>query len=248
MRIAIISDIHEDIRNLQKIFAKIEKTAYDQLICLGDISGYSIAHYNYRIERNAHACLSELRERSCIILPGNHDFQAAEMIPKHSAIFNFPANWYDLDSEQQTVLGKGEIWLKEEDELVPNYKENDIEYLRSLPEYYVQKGSEYDILFSHYIYPNLSGLKKGFYTRGNEFGQHFKWMEDLGCVISFSGHAHVRGYYSVSNGHFNHHQYRRSHLNKLPVCIGIPPVTRNKKRSGFCIFDVDKSDLRVIRC
>lgn len=137
MRLAIISDIHEDILSLKKIISKIEKSGYDQLICLGDISGFSVTFYKYRKTRNAHECLSLLREKNSIIIPGNHDFHAGQMIPKNSAVFDFPGNWYDLDYQQRSELGKNEIWLHEEDDLNPLYTTEDIEFLRSLPEYYI---------------------------------------------------------------------------------------------------------------
>ena len=59
------------------------------------------------------------------------------MIPKNSAVFDFPDNWYDLDYQQRSELGKNEIWLHEEDDLNPLYTIEDIEFLRSLPEYYI---------------------------------------------------------------------------------------------------------------
>ena len=149
MRLAIISDIHEDILSLKKIISRIEKSGYDQLICLGDISGFSIPYYKYRKTRNAHECLSLLREKNCLIIPGNHDFHAARIIPRNSSVFDFPENWFDLDTRQQSVLAGDEIWLHEEGDLKPHYTPEDLEYLRSLPEYDVLKKNGMNILFSH---------------------------------------------------------------------------------------------------
>ena len=101
------------------------------------ITGFSVPFYKYRKTRNAHECLSLLREKNSIIIPGNHDFHAGQMIPKNSAVFDFPDNWYDLDYQQRSELGKNEIWLHEEDDLNPLYTIEDIEFLRSLPEYYI---------------------------------------------------------------------------------------------------------------
>jgi Icc-related predicted phosphoesterase len=47
MRLAFISDIHEDVESLRRILRKAEKRGYDQLICLGDISGFSLPFYTY---------------------------------------------------------------------------------------------------------------------------------------------------------------------------------------------------------
>jgi len=248
LRLAIISDIHEDILSLKKIISKIEKSGYDQLICLGDISGFSIPYYKYRKTRNAHECLSLLREKNCLLIPGNHDFHAAQKIPKNSAVFDFPENWYDLDTRQQSVLAGDEIWLHEEGDLKPLYTPEDREYLRSLPEYDVLKHNGMNILFSHYVYPNLSGFKKGFYFHGADFTPHFEFMKNQDCNLSFTGHAHIRGFYSVAEGQFRHHRYKNLSLKSFPVCIGIPPVTKHNNRRGFCRFDMEKSLLQTVRC
>lgn len=247
MRLAIISDIHEDILSLKKIISKIEKSGYDQLICLGDISGFSVPYYKYIKTRNAHECLSLLREKNSIIIPGNHDFHAGQMIPKNSAVFDFPGNWYDLDYQQRSELGKNEIWLHEEDDLNPLYTREDIEFLRSLPEYYVLNYNGFNILFSHYVYPNLAGFKKAFYFHEAEFKPHFEFMENHDCRISFTGHTHIKGFYTVSRGHFKKYRYKNLSLKTFPICIGIHPVTNHNNRSGFCKFDTERSMLQAIR-
>jgi predicted phosphodiesterase len=247
MRLAIISDIHEDYRNLKKILRKAALNGYDQMVCLGDISGFSHLHYSYEKHRDAHACLSMLREKSAIIVPGNHDYHAAKRIPAHCQVFDFPENWYELSPEKQSALAKEQIWLHEDD-IPTSYTEDDLLYLNSLPEYYIIKGKEQNLLFSHYVFPNLAGFKKGFYHTKNDFIRHFEFMQKQDCGISFTGHAHISGAYLVSREKFRHYSYRRIKLKSFPVCIGIPPVTRNHNRSGFCIFDSKKFFIRPVRC
>lgn len=248
MRIAIISDIHEDILNLRKIIKKLDRVGYDQLICLGDISGFSLPFYRYVKTRSAHDCLSLLRERDAIILPGNHDYHAAKRLPQYSPAFGFPAHWYDLEYSERKFLADNNIWLHEEDELDPLYTRDDLQYLRSLPEYHVMKDEdERGLLFSHYAWPNMAGFVKNFYTEPKEFRSHFEFMAERGCSISFTGHAHVRGCYMAFPRYFAYYRYGRRRLNAFPVCVGIPPVTRHKNRSGFCIFDAGGSLLRVVR-
>lgn len=247
MRLAIISDIHEDYRNLKKILRKAALSGYDELVCLGDISGFSHPHYKYEKHRDAHACLSILREKSNIIVPGNHDYHAAKRIPANSDVFDFPENWYELSPEKQADLANGQIWLHE-DEMPTSYTEDDLLYLNSLPEYQIMKGKKQNLLFSHYVFPNLIGFKKGFFHERKDFKLHFEFMQKLDCVISFSGHAHIRGTYLVTERKFRHFSYRRIKLKSFPVCIGVPPVTRNNNRSGFCIFDSDKHFIKPVRC
>lgn len=249
MRIAIISDIHEDIESLRKVMGRIEKAGYDRLVCLGDISGFSVPYYKYQGLRNAHECLSLLREKNAVIVPGNHDYHAAGMLPQNSPAFEFPPDWYELEHSKRKALSDNKVWLHDENDLDPLYTREDMEYLRTLPEFHIMKdaGSQ-GILFSHYIWPNMSGFVIDFHTLPREFRQHFEFMAQRGCTISFTGHAHTRGYYMAFPRQFRYFSYGRRRMSAFPVCVGIPPVTRHKNRSGFCIFDAGRSILRVMRC
>ncbi|MCK5066798.1 MAG: metallophosphoesterase [Bacteroidales bacterium] len=244
MRLAVISDIHEDYLSLQKILLKAEAKGYDQLICLGDISGFSQPFYKYRKSRDASACLHLLREKCEIIIPGNHDLHLARRIPEHSAIFDFPKDWYELPLHQRTELTKDEIWLHE-DELEHNYTPGDIAFLNTLSEFSVLNTPELNILLSHYAFPNLSGFKKGFYSWEKEFSQHFEFMQENDCSLCFTGHAHPRGFYIVHPDSFKQYRYRGIKISDFPAIVGIPPVTRHKHRTGFCIFDTDQLVVRA---
>ncbi|RLD55064.1 MAG: hypothetical protein DRI97_10235 [Bacteroidetes bacterium] len=228
MRLAILSDIHEDLNRLKKVLNKIDQKGYDLLICLGDISGFSESYYRYPKSRNASACLDLIRRKCEIIVPGNHDLHAAGKIPVRPAGAEY------------------EYWLHEED-LDPGYSEEDIAFLASLPEYAILPTPEYNILLSHYLEPNLSGFIKGFYWSVKEFGAHFQLMKEFSCKIGFTGHAHVRGFHLTNPQQFKHYGYRKLRLKDFPVVIGIPPVTRNNMRSGFCIFDTDSFFLQVTK-
>ncbi len=248
MRIAIITDIHEDIINLGAAFNKIEKKHCDEIVCLGDISGYSIPYYDYLDTRNAHECLALIKEKCKAIVIGNHDMHAAQIVPKKCKSFDFPGNWYQLDYHQKKTLANGAIWLHEEDELNPLYSNHDIEYLRTLPEFVNHTASEKKILFSHYVYPNLSGFsKKDIYTLPVEFKQHFNWVRKLGCEISFTGHTHVKGFYVVNRKNFKLYNYKKIGLNDELVCIGILSVSGKKNRRGFCIFDSEEMTVEAVK-
>ena len=248
LRLAIVSDIHEDILSLRRVISKIEKAGYDQLICLGDISGFGVEFYRYQESRNAHECLSLLREKDGLIVPGNHDFYAARRIPAESDVFNYPPNWYQIEESERAELAAGKIWLHEEEDLDPGYTSEDISYLYSLPEYHVLDGGKYKLLLSHYIYPNLSGFQIGFYISASEFKAHLGFMEGLDCKVSFTGHTHFRGFYEVSGGQFRQHPYKGLRLKLFPTCIGVPPVTRHKRRRGFSMFDTETARLQAVRC
>ena len=248
MRIAIISDIHEDIESLRKVMHRIEKAGYDRLVCLGDISGFSVPYYKYQGLRNAHECLSLLREKNTVIVPGNHDYHAAGRLPQNSPAFEFPPDWYELEHSKRKALSDNKVWLHDENDLDPLYTREDLEYLQTLPEYYVMKDAgPHGILFSHYVWPNMSGFVIDFHALPREFSQHFEFMAEHDCTISFTGHAHTRGYYIAYSHQFRYFRYGSRRMSIFPVCVGIPPVTRHKNRSGFCIFDGEKSIVQSVK-
>jgi predicted phosphodiesterase len=246
MRLVILSDIHEDYIYLKKILQKIQSKGYDMLICLGDITGFSLPFYRYKKSRSAVSSLQLLRENCDVIISGNHDMHAASRIPIHSDVFDFPSSWYEMDLEHRSRLSKNEIWLHESD-LDPDYSGEDLQYLRSLPEFALVDGGDYKILLSHYAYPNLSGFRKMFYTWERDFKAHFDFMNQHQCSLSFTGHAHPRGYYMVTPTSYRHKYARKHKVSKLPAIIGIPPVTRHRMRSSFCIFDTSSRVLQLIK-
>lgn len=246
MRLAIISDIHEDYVYLKRTLRKIRARGFEKLICLGDISGFSSPFYKYRISRDASACLNLLKETCDLIIPGNHDMHNARRIPEHSAVFDFPITWYEMDLIKRTELSKSEIWLHDGD-LDSNLGTEDLGFLQTLSEYEVLDTTEYRILFSHYAYPNLSGFRKNFYSWEGDFKDHFRFMKEKDCSLSFIGHAHSRGIYTVSREDFKLSGKKRFQLNAHPTIVGIPPVTRHGMRSGFIIFDTSSRVMQILK-
>ncbi|MEA1875563.1 MAG: metallophosphoesterase family protein [Bacteroidota bacterium] len=229
MHLAILSDIHEDYENLLRIVAKAEARGFDKLICLGDISGYSLPYYKYGESRNAPACLALLREKCDIIIVGNHDLHAA-----------------GIDPELPDILKGQDTWQHELD-LDPGYSEEDISFLATLPFYEILTTPTGNILFSHYVYPNLTGFVVGLHSREEEFQAHFAFMQEHNCSLSFTGHAHPRGFYKVHPRGFKHYHNRGIKITTFPALIGIPPATRNQHHRSFCIFDTISRKLQVFK-
>ncbi len=69
MRIAVISDIHSNWEALQAICKKLNKSGYDQLVCLGDVVGYG---------PDPARCIDYLIEHNIKCLKGNHDAFTAD--------------------------------------------------------------------------------------------------------------------------------------------------------------------------
>lgn len=70
MRYAIISDVHANLEALNKVLKKIEEEACDELLFLGDSVGYG---------PNPNECIYRLKEKTKILLAGNHDRTAVGM-------------------------------------------------------------------------------------------------------------------------------------------------------------------------
>lgn len=75
MRYAIFTDIHANLEALEAVLAKIDELAQqepvDQIWFLGDLVGYG---------PNPNECIVKLRERTDVIIAGNHDWAAVGKI------------------------------------------------------------------------------------------------------------------------------------------------------------------------
>ena len=90
MRYAILSDIHANLEALEAVLAKIDKLAQeepiDQIWFLGDLVGYG---------PDPNECILKLRERTDVIIAGNHDWAAVGKIDLEdfSAAARISAEW-----------------------------------------------------------------------------------------------------------------------------------------------------------
>jgi predicted phosphodiesterase len=64
MRVAVISDIHSNLRALEAVLAAVDADAPDELWCLGDLVGYG---------PRPNECCAEIERRAAVCLAGNHD-------------------------------------------------------------------------------------------------------------------------------------------------------------------------------
>src|SRR5881398_323801 len=103
MRYAIFSDIHANLEALEAVLAKIDELAQEepieQIWFLGDLVGYG---------PNPNECILKLRERTDVIIAGNHDWAAVGRIDLEdfSAAARVSAEWTaeQLTEEHCTFL------------------------------------------------------------------------------------------------------------------------------------------------
>ena len=103
MRYAIFTDIHANLEALEAVLAKIDEIAQekpiDQIWFLGDLVGYG---------PNPNECIKTLRERTDVIIAGNHDWAAVGKIDLEdfSTAARISAEWTteQLTEEHRTFL------------------------------------------------------------------------------------------------------------------------------------------------
>jgi predicted phosphodiesterase len=247
MRYALIADIHEDLVSLSLALKKIEKLRCDEIICLGDISGFSVPHYHYFDTRDAHACLKLVRSNCKYVIAGNHDLHAARQTPKVNPDFDYPDNWYALDYQERRKISMGQLWLYDHDELNPLYTDADKDFLRTLPESQILQVNDQKILLTHFIYPNLTGSMQLFYNDTRQFERHRTYMIDQNCTLGFTGHRHFAGLLVASpKGLFSKRYNSRYTPDNMDVMM-VPPIAGNRIGNGFCIFDTESSTIKTKR-
>ena len=106
MRYAIFSDIHANLEALEAVLAKIDELAQEepieQIWFLGDLVGYG---------PDPNECIRKLRERTDVIIAGNHDWAAVGKIDLEdfSAAARISAEWTARCARDQPQLGKENV-------------------------------------------------------------------------------------------------------------------------------------------
>ncbi|GHO42996.1 metallophosphoesterase family protein [Ktedonospora formicarum] len=100
MRYAIFTDIHANLEALEAVLAKIDELAreqpIDQIWFLGDLVGYG---------PNPNECIEMLRERTNVIIAGNHDWAAVGKIDleEFSEAARISAEWTQEQLTQEHI-------------------------------------------------------------------------------------------------------------------------------------------------
>jgi diadenosine tetraphosphatase ApaH/serine/threonine PP2A family protein phosphatase len=68
MKTAVLSDVHANLEALQAVLKVVDERGADRILCLGDVVGYGAS---------PNECLNLIRERSQMMLLGNHDSAAS---------------------------------------------------------------------------------------------------------------------------------------------------------------------------
>ncbi len=246
MKLAVISDIHSDFPSLEKAIRKIKNSGIDQILCLGDIVGYSYHYADYLEGRDPNDCIKLVQENCSYVICGNHDLHAVRKLQSNHEDFNIPTNWYELDLGERIMISDNRFWLYE-DELDETLNETSKAFLMQLPEQLVIEDKKFKILATHFVSPDITGHMKSFPAKLEDFKEHIDLVKRNKCLVGLAGHAHPEGYAQVSKKAFGLNYFRPAKLIKRPQVIIVPAITRSpKSRNGYLILDTEKYSFEAI--
>ena len=245
MRLAVISDIHADLKSLEKALAAIRQSGCEKILCLGDIVGYG-DHYAGSLDgRDSNACIGLVKENCSHVICGNHDLHAILKLPSNYRDLGIPGDWYDLDPVERNKISGGRFWLYD-DELSDPLSPESMDYLDRLPETKVIREGGLNILATHFICPDITGSMQGSPGRLEDFREHLKLLKENGCRLGLAGHAHMEGYALITRKVLGMHYFRRARLIRRSQILIVPAVTRGKARNGYLIVDTGKRNFEAI--
>lgn len=246
MKIGFVSDIHEDIYTLQRAFRMLEKMKVDEVVCLGDIVGYSVPFYSFMSERDANAVVDLVRENCSAVVIGNHDLFAVKRIPDNRAFFNYPEDWYERDYNERLALASGKIFLYENNELPTLLSTKNKDYIRNLPEQLVKDCGDHSLLFTHYAMPDCTGSSIWVPKESDELTSHFNFMGEKGCLYSFSGNDHIEGMQIFQKNNKLVTAFETVRLPDEKIWVHGPAITRGTTHNGFMVYNSDARELTAV--
>ncbi len=246
MKIGIVSDIHEDIMMLKNAMQVFNRKNCDILACLGDITGFSDHYYEHGETHDAHQCIEIIKNHFDIVVKGNHDLNVLKELPHFHAGIEYPDDWFELPANKKKSLTNDRVWLYEE-EHHHNLMKEDLDFLKEVPEVAFFDAGNYKLMFSHYIFPDLSGSLKKFHHDVYDFLEHFRFMNENNIKFSFCGHFHVNGAHVVHQKGIKRKGFRKTRIKNRPHCIVGPVIASGGGSKGIMIFDTVKLELNILK-
>jgi predicted phosphodiesterase len=246
MKIGIVSDIHEDVVMLEKALKVFEEEKCDSLACLGDITGFADIYYTHGKTRDAHECIKIIKNHFDFVVKGNHDLFITKQLPYFSAGIHYPDKWFFLSAQEKSKTTNDRVWLYESDHH-NNLRDEDLEFLIAAPEYKIIHAENHKIMFSHYLYPDLTGSLKKFHVDIFDFLPHFRFMEENDVLFGFCGHFHANGAHIANMKRLKRKRFGKTRLKEHKQCIIGPVIASGKNPRGVMIMDTINFELNLLK-
>lgn len=257
MKLGIITDIHEDYLNLTRAVSLFEHNNCDEIVCLGDIVGFSLPHHKNVYHKDANLCVDLVRNVCAVVVVGNHDLFAVGRIPCFETSFPYTPQWSRFDEFERKIHIKNNTWFYSESDIPSHLTDENRDYLLSLPESIIKSYGSTRLLFSHFFYPDLPGNTKFFPRKVSDLKEHFEYSKDNKINVSFLGHGHIEGalmFTATQRLHLKFGQYQirtplspRENGHQLEqISIVCPSIARTRRKNGVLIFDIDSAQLEII--
>lgn len=246
MKLGFISDIHEDIEQLDKALKLLEKQHCDALICLGDIVGYSVRSYRHLERRDANAVCDRIRTNCAHSILGNHDCFHAGITPQHPNGFDYGKAWFKMDFPSKETYANGKVWLYEPMDLNALLSDQNKAWLAQLPEIDTISTPDFTLLLTHWAVPNLVGDRSFFGETCEDFQEHLDFIEAQDARIGISGHHHLDGAKQVTRDALKALSWGMHQLPAQTQWLTGPCVVRHINPSGVMTLDTSTRSFELI--
>jgi len=134
---------------------------------------------------------------------------------------------------------------------------DDLEYMESLPQSIIFENNGSRILFSHYLFPDLTGSTMVFIKWQNQLNPVYDFFKHENILLSFCGHDHPSGvgfgfpakpkWNSNLKNAVHYMPFNTYHIDHQMTCLVLPPLATANAFPGLTIWDTSTSELKVIQ-
>ena len=219
MKLALITDIHEQAAGLERVLASAHHLGCDEVACLGDITGYDSDLYAFDRSLSASACVKLVKENCRWVVAGNHD---RDPILNRQDLSDADVEYLDSLPESLVITPDSSGILLSH-YLFPDFTGSSLAFIRRLN----QLDRLYDLLLEMDVRLAFAGHD---HPAGVGFGypRPYHWTGSIRKA-------------------FHYMPFHRYELDgQLMVCL-LPAVATRSGRPGFSVWDTDARVLDVIQ-